>query len=133
MTHSEEQSGLAGSHFSYKQSKWSTASKGIMTLVIIFVAAITFYRCPLRLLFGIPCPCCGYTSALVACLSLDIPRAFDNHPLFPLITLNLIYLVFRENLKLPTWIERSFLISSLLIVLDVWLYRIILSGYFAGL
>ena len=132
MTHSEEQSGLASSLFSYKQSKWNTASKGIMTLVIIFIAAITFYRCPLRLLFGIPCPCCGYTSALVACLSLDIPKAFNNHPLFPLITLDLMYLVFRENVKLPTWVEQSFLMGSLLIVLGMWLFRFIISGYFAG-
>ncbi len=44
-----------------------------------------FWRCPIQLVFGIPCPGCGMTRAAFALLRLDFAKAFYWHPMiYPL-------------------------------------------------
>lgn len=38
--------------------------------------------CPIRILFGLPCPACGMTRACLAALTFDFAKAFYIHPLF---------------------------------------------------
>ena len=57
----------------------------ICALIVIRLVMISgLYRCPSRLLFGIPCPLCGMTRAITAVLSGDFSLAFYYHPLWPL-------------------------------------------------
>lgn len=48
------------------------------------VAAFRYFRldCLFLTIFGIPCPGCGMTRALLAALRLDFPAAFSHHPMF---------------------------------------------------
>ncbi len=51
---------------------------------ILAAAVVTFYLtvgCPLKRLFGIPCPGCGMTRAVLAMLRLDIRAAIRFHPM----------------------------------------------------
>ncbi len=62
---------------------------------LLFIAAITcllliltiagIYKCPLDFIFGIPCPTCGSTRALICLAKSDISGAFYYHPLWPMI------------------------------------------------
>jgi hypothetical protein len=56
---------------------------------------ITGIGCPFRFLFGIPCPGCGMTRAILSGLRLDFNSAFYYHPLWflmPIAALALLYL-----------------------------------------
>lgn len=46
-----------------------------------FFSALGF-RCPLKHLFGLSCPGCGMTRAIVAAFRLDYAAAFYYHPLW---------------------------------------------------
>ncbi len=67
-----------------KQNKLLAAS-----LLLLFFAlgspACFFYN-----FFGLPCPGCGMTRALLAVLQGDLTRAWQNHPLFILLPLLLV-------------------------------------------
>ena len=39
--------------------------------------------CPVRQLFGVGCPLCGMSRALLSALRLDLSAAFRFHPLWP--------------------------------------------------
>lgn len=39
------------------------------------------YKCPFYWIFGIPCPGCGMTRAILCLLRADIHGAFEMHPL----------------------------------------------------
>lgn len=51
----------------------------------LFVATLLFGSiCPVKTIFGIPCPGCGMTRALIFAARGNFERAFYYHPLFPL-------------------------------------------------
>ncbi len=60
---------------------------------IFLVAALGFYKCPLDFVFGIPCPMCGITRALLSVFRGDFGKAFYYHPLWPLFPLAVILYV----------------------------------------
>ncbi len=48
------------------------------------LALLSVYKCPLDLLFGIPCPLCGATRAVLSAITGRFADAFYYHPLWPL-------------------------------------------------
>lgn len=72
-------------------------------LLLLFLAGYIFVfgRCPIRWLFGIPCPGCGLTRACLSALQLDFPAAFTYHPLFWLILPAGFILIHQQPLGLP--------------------------------
>ena len=44
-----------------------------------------FYHCPFLYFFGVPCPGCGMTRALIKACTFDFKAAFYYHPLFLLV------------------------------------------------
>ena len=61
------------------------AAAALAMLSVLVVLRI--YKCPLDFVFGIPCPLCGITRALLSLLDGDISMAFYYHPLWPVILL----------------------------------------------
>ena len=59
-------------------------------VIIALLAYFGFYKCPFRLITGIPCPGCGMTRAFRALFRGDIEAAFYYHPMWPLVVLALI-------------------------------------------
>ena len=57
-------------------------TKTLSAVVISDYLLTWFTGCPLRFFFGISCPGCGMTRALLAALRLDFATAFSYHPLF---------------------------------------------------
>ncbi len=69
----------------------------LAALVLIFFAK--FYRCPIRLIFNIPCPGCGLTRAFLSALKLDFAASFRYHPLFFPLAAIILYSAHRNLLK----------------------------------
>ena len=58
---------------------------------------VTGIGCPIRTFFGVPCPTCGMTSAVIKLFSLDISGAFKCHLLFPLAIIALLILIYAKK------------------------------------
>jgi hypothetical protein len=62
------------------------ALAGIIAVVAIFLAyALGIVRCPVAMVFHVPCPGCGTTRAAFALLHLDVAQAFRWNPVAPLL------------------------------------------------
>lgn len=55
--------------------------KVLLVILLIGIAAVFFYQCPIRLILGIPCPGCGMTRALLCFLRGDLAGSFYWHPM----------------------------------------------------
>lgn len=60
----------------------------IIVILVLFILAVLvilgFYRCPLRMLFGIPCPLCGISRAFLCLFTGHFAKSFYYHPLWPI-------------------------------------------------
>ena len=68
-------------------------------LAAFFVMAAWIWHCPIRLLFGVPCPGCGTTRACLSVLKLRIPEAFAYQPVFFLNVLLFLYGIHRNIIR----------------------------------
>ncbi|ADL53769.1 DUF2752 domain-containing protein [Clostridium cellulovorans] len=100
-------------------------NQGAMILALI-MAILIFGDCPIRRIFGIPCPSCGITRACKAAFHLDFASAVYYHPLFWLIPVALLYIMFGRK---PLWgskkNEKIFYITIIIIIILVYIYRMI--------
>ncbi len=62
----------------------------------IALMSMTGIGCPIRFLFGIPCPGCGTTRACAAALHGDFIEALRWQPLFPIAVPGFIYIALGE-------------------------------------
>ena len=60
-----------------------------VVLVIGILSLLGLYRCPFRLMFGVPCPLCGMTRALYHAVRLEFREAFYSHALWPIAAVGL--------------------------------------------
>lgn len=102
----------------------------LMVGVILALLIPTVWHCPVRLLFGFPCPGCGVTRAVLSVLRLDLKAAFQYNPVFPLIILLFLYgihrQVFRERWK-GRWNERLEIVIicvGIAIIIGTYGYRL---------
>ncbi|XME03163.1 DUF2752 domain-containing protein [Lachnospiraceae bacterium C1.1] len=65
-------------------------------LLLAAAAYLGFYRCPVKLIFGFPCPSCGMTRAFRAVVHGNIDESFKFHPLWPLAALAIILIILNE-------------------------------------
>ncbi|MFR7551894.1 MAG: DUF2752 domain-containing protein [Acutalibacteraceae bacterium] len=59
--------------------------KAALGLLAVAAGLFLLYQCPFRYVFGVSCPGCGMTRALLAAVFSDFETAFSYHPLFPLL------------------------------------------------
>lgn len=73
-------------HFTKDKIKGFLAAAAI-TAAAGILAVLDLYKCPSDHLFGIPCPMCGLTRALLAVAQGDFQLSFYYYPLWPLIVI----------------------------------------------
>ena len=98
----------------------------LLYVVLLRLGGLT---CLIRAIFGIPCPGCGMTRAVLSLLSFDLPQALAYHPLVLLTPLICLYVLFdglfgkKTDTVLITLIAAAFMV--------VWILR--LTGLLACL
>ena len=94
-------------------------------LLIGTLMMLGLYKCPLRALFGIPCPLCGITRALFSVLHGDFAAAFYYHPLWPVVVILLIlYLLTFTGLIRPSGtVVNSVLFGSCVLLIACYIWR----------
>lgn len=108
----------------------------VLVFVALFIAAYNFILgkiCPMRMVFGIPCPSCGITRAFLLVLQGEFYEATVMHPLWIVLILLLLaflavrYFVQDENKskKLVQMIKVCFAVATVLCVV-YYIYRMIM-------
>lgn len=96
---------------------------GGLLLIIFFI-----WKCPLRYLAGIPCPCCGMTRSFMSLLRLDIRTSLWQHPLLLPTGFAIWYLIHRNVLpdkyKFAPKTEKILGVVLLVLLLALYIYRI---------
>ena len=79
-----------------KLRRWLPVGIGILLLVLTAEGSlylVTGTNCPIKALFGLPCPGCGMTRAVLSLLRGDVAGAFWMHPLVFLLPVALLLLL----------------------------------------
>ena len=72
----------------------------LFALFIFFLAINELYQCPSSFFFGIPCPLCGITRAIISVFRFDFDSAFYYHALWPIVVFGVpLYFFFIMNNK----------------------------------
>ncbi|MCQ2426666.1 MAG: DUF2752 domain-containing protein [Lachnospiraceae bacterium] len=98
----------------------------IAAAVIVLLNLLFGTVCPVRILFGLPCPGCGMTRALLSLLRLDFSTAVRLHPLSPaFFLLLLLFPVFRyrKRERFGVWVRICAVL--LVLLLPVYVYRML--------
>jgi len=94
--------------------------------VVVLLVILSFYRCPIYAVSGIPCPGCGMSRAYKSLLRFDIVSAFEYHPLFLIAAPTVLYIAHKNKLKYrfnnKTEIFLGIVIIALFLV--VYIYRL---------
>ncbi|MEE1239121.1 MAG: DUF2752 domain-containing protein [Acutalibacteraceae bacterium] len=98
-------------------------NKGFLKYIIIILVILFCYRCPIKAIFDIPCAGCGLTRAMICAMHFDFVGAFELHPLFGVIALEILYLIFRNRIRLKPQIEVVVLILTLILLTAVYYIR----------
>ncbi len=104
----------------------------VLFLAVFAVYSVTFtvlfgHACPLALVFGVPCPACGMTRAVLLLCRGDFSGAFSMHPLvysLPLLVLLLLPSAFSERYARSKFLTVSCVVFIVLFI-GVYLYRMI--------
>ena len=95
--------------------------KNAICIFVIIAWILLFYRCPFKLIFGIDCPGCGMTRALISVLHLDFIAAFSYHQLFFIPILGIFYHFIRKKLILSKKTELIGIIVVMIIFIVRWI------------
>ena len=104
-------------------------SKIIIFLFLFFILILIVlkkYYCPIKFIFGLSCPTCGITRAVLHALQLDFSNAFHYHIFWPVVIVGLIaYILYK--LKILK-VNRNLMIIILCIIcitnLGYYFYRL---------
>lgn len=115
--------------FPLKEFILHTLKNGIIC-VIILIFLLLFFKCPMKLLFDIPCPGCGMTRAIISLLKFDFKVSFTYNPLAIFVLLALVYFIFiRKFLKIPSKFEKLYLVLLAVSLVVLWILRMTVLGY----
>lgn len=99
------------------------------SVIIIFIFYCFFnlmgIGCIFKWLFGISCPACGMTRAVISFLELDIKAALYYHPLFWLIIPSTLFIIHAQKPLFKNEFKQNvFLLVLLFIILTVYFLRL---------
>lgn len=92
---------------------------------VVFLMSLDMYRCPLEHIFGIPCPLCGATRAMMCVLSGRFREAFYYHPLWPVFIIAgiLFILYFFGIIKVKQPVRKAALVFMIVLLVGCYIIR----------
>lgn len=101
--------------------------KIIFFLAVSGIILLVFYHCPFLYFFGIPCPGCGMTRALLSAVRFDFREAFYYHPLFGVVIVFIIYMLLKctGKIKVSREAENKLLLAVSMLFIAVYIIRFI--------
>lgn len=67
----------------------------IFLFLILLLVILTIYHCPLKYIFGISCPTCGLTRAMIYFFKMDFLNAFHYHAFWPVVVVgSILYILY---------------------------------------
>lgn len=108
--------------------KKAVKNLSLLMLLLVFCAAVGItVGCPLKRIFGIPCPGCGMTRACLSMLSFNFKEMLFFHPLAPLVPFMGAVFVFKDTaIGSRIWNCTPFLAALLIAVLLTYIIRMVL-------
>lgn len=104
--------------------------KGIFKIIAFVIVSgiilLVFYHCPFLYFFGIPCPGCGMTRALLSMIRLDFKEAFYYHPLFVMVIIAAIYVLLKQTgkVRMSKTAENKLLLAICILFIAVYIIRL---------
>ena len=107
-----------------------TCSRLWKPLLILLIAAgvlVFLYHCPFRYFFGVACPGCGMTRALLAAVFSDPAAAFAFHPLWPFMIPAGLYVGLKLfcGMRVPARRENVYIILLAAAMIGVYIVRVV--------
>lgn len=102
----------------------------VLVLVIlsflILLSAFEMYNCPIKIIFGLSCPTCGITRAIISAIQLDFTKAFYYHLFWPVVVIILIVYLLYEFKVVRLNKKILLLIACIICILNLiyYLYRL---------
>lgn len=106
-----------------------TGNKRSLKRLGVFFAVIgilvLLYHCPFRYFFGVACPGCGMTRALLSALRFDFAAAFSYHPLWPfLLPVGMYFGLVQHGMRISYRQQNAYLAALLLLMVAVFIARL---------
>lgn len=112
---------------SRKKSLFTVLFLAVFAVYALLATSLWGHACPIDLIFGVPCPGCGLTRAVMLVFRGDFVGAFSMHPLvftLPVIGALLIAAFFSERFS-RSKIFSAFCIFFSALFIGVYVYRMI--------
>ena len=96
-------------------------------LIFSVILIVSFFiGCPIRKIFGIPCPCCGISRAYLSAFKFDFKSAFSYHPLFIIFPFALFFILHKDvfDFHISKKLQNVILILIAFIFIAVYLLRL---------
>ena len=97
----------------------------ICITVLVLSIIIGYYKCPFSCLFGVPCPLCGMSRALISVVNLDFKQAFYYHALWPivLIVIPVYFIIKKLNITISKKVANAVYIVIGILLLAYYIIR----------
>jgi hypothetical protein len=101
--------------------------KKLLSIVFWGVIFAVVYRCPFKALTGIDCPACGVTRAFLCAIQGDFVTAFNYHPLFLLLGIEVLYYVLVyvfeiKKIRICNAAELTIMAITAVLMIIIWIF-----------
>ena len=100
----------------------------VFVFIIFFLSMIGIYCCPIRYIFGLCCPTCGITRAVINVLQLNFSQAFYYHMFWPFFLIGFIIYILCEFEMIKISKKKILLIACIFSFMNIIYYFYRLFG-----
>ena len=80
-----------------KKNKLKNFMVALGLLFILIILILTgIYHCPIRFLFGVPCPTCGFSRSIISLFRGQVAASFYYYPVWPVVVVGVVIHVLEE-------------------------------------
>lgn len=97
----------------------------VVGITVMLIFTFTELECPFLMIFGVPCPTCGSTRALVALLHLDFAGYVSNNVMALPLLIAMVVGLNKENLPINKKATDIFVAATGVVTVAVYIARMV--------